>query len=278
MRYNKNIRQHNDLDEIAEEIIEMPDVNAAMSSRDQIDLEALDALLDDLPLDASQAEVIEEPIEEVEEVVEEVAAELDDDVLRDLEIGMERAEAYGRQESTVETADAEAVAKAKKEAPAKKARTSAAASTPRVPRDISTVADEFFVLSGDPAAMSQDELLDARAATMALKPTQKKIAEKFENLFTAISVGKQPSRYVSIAFELLDQNSTITSTDLVACYKTAGSKSPTEGYDEGTARSQTGQIMALFDAVGIAKRSGSSLTINPDSLIAQRLRGIIKTA
>ncbi len=59
----------------------------------------------------------------------------------------------------------------------------------------------------------------------------------------------------------------MTSADLIACYKAAG-------LGDGTARSQTGQIMALFAAVKIADRIGQTLTLRADSTLATKIRGL----
>lgn len=236
-----------------------------------IDMDALDAVLATVEVDGGEPEVVTEfdelELAGAEETVMETSGVLDEDELRDLEIAVERQEAYEAQDSTpIATVEKQAT-------PAKPARkprgTATASSSPktRVPRDINTVADEFFVLTGDVAAMSDEEKAEAKTATLKLIPTQVKIAEKFENLFTALSVKKEPSTYTMIAFRLLDQKGSITSGDLVGCYKASG-------LGEGTSRSQTGQMMALFNAVGIASRSGQTLTLNPDSVLADRLRNL----
>ena len=125
----------------------------------------------------------------------------------------------------------------------------------------------FKTMMGMLPAMHGSISLDGKA----LKPAQVKIAEKFENLFTALSVGKAPSTYVMIAFKLLDEKKTVTSADIVAAYKASG-------LGEGTARSQSGQIMHLFATVEIATRVGQTLTLNASSTIADRIRKVISSA
>lgn len=66
------------------------------------------------------------------------------------------------------------------------------------------------------------------------------------------------------AFKLLDEKKTVISADVVGAYKASD-------LGEGTARSQSGQIMHLFATVGIADRSGQSLTLKGDSTIAERI-------
>lgn len=240
------------------------------------EVESIEALLGELDLGDETVE-----IEALEEIVEEDLAELelseeaDDAELRDLELQIEREEVYSEQESDTD-ADAGAVAIAKEERkknPIKvkgsgsKAKTTG---TPRVARDLNAVAGEFFVLEGDVSAMSDADKDAAKATTMTLVPTQKKIAEKFENLFTSIAAGRQPSVYVVQAFKLLDEKKVVASADIVATFK--GS------YSQGTSMSQAGQIMNLFAAVKIADRTKSSLTLNENSVVAQRIRDVIAAA
>lgn len=243
------------------------------------DVESVEALLADLDLgdEETTLEAVEELIEDEDEAIEEIVEdEVTDDDLRDLELREEREQVYQEQESEADANPAavkEAQTDEKKRAAGKKraqGSSGKSASTPRAPRDLSSIAAEFFVLEGDVSAMSDADKEAAKTATMALKPTQKKIAEKFENLFQALSVGKLPSVYVVQAFKLLDQKEVVTSSDIVASFKMT--------YKQGTAMSQTGQIMNLFHAVKIATRSGQTLTLNKDSVVAQRLRDAINAA
>lgn len=246
----------------------------AMSAKESADL---DNLLADLELNGND-ETVEEVIEEAEAALagETVIDELDiaEEDLLAAESAIEREEAYESQSSEVD-ADAEAPAQAQANKPAKGKKTKSASSggapktsTPRVARDLSTVAAEHFVIEGDASTMSADDLEAAKKATMALQPGQKKIAEKFENLFSSLAAGKAPSRYVVDAFKLLEAKKSMSSADLVAGFMTAG-------LGEGTARSQTGQIMHLFEVVKIAKRTKQTLDLIDDSVVAGKLRALI---
>ena len=234
-------------------------------------LASLDAALADLDLVESVEEdiIIDDEPDADDLPAEDVApVELASDELADLDLALTKNEAYAEQTSAaMETTELPAPTPTKPGKVQKAPKVAGAASAPRTPRDISKVADEFFVLSGDPSTMSPDDLSAARTATMALKPAQVKIAEKFENLFTALSAGKAPSTYVMIAFDVLEKKGSMTSADVVGAYKASG-------LGEGTARSQSGQIMNLFATVGIATRSGQTLTLRSDSLLADRLRSL----
>ncbi|MER9176230.1 hypothetical protein NKH72_21880 [Mesorhizobium sp. M0955] len=226
------------------------------------DIESVESLLEGLELDDN--ETVE--LEAVEEVIGDDIAE---EEVQDLELSLEREEAYNDQEGGVSAdMNTEAPAQAQAAQAAKKpARAPKAAGVARTPRDLATVDAAFFVLEGDAATMDAAALDANKAAVMSTVPSQKKIAEKFENLFSALSVGKQPSVYVVQAFKLLDAKKTLTSTDIVASFK--GS------YKQGTAMSQAGQIMNLFDVVKIAKRTKNTLVLNEDSVVAERIRTAI---
>lgn len=265
------------------------DVAATMESIDMaladLDLEndevveELDAALEDLEAIAEEEAVVEEPEvveeQEVEAAAEEstlTAAAIDDDLLADLDLELARTEAYNAQESAPIASEEEQEAiKAKGAARAKKASSGSStprAATPRTPRDINAVPAEVFVLNGDVAAMDDAAKDAAKAATMALLPKQVKVAEKFENLLMSLAAGKLPSRYTVVAYKALAARKTLTSADLVGAYKA-------EGLKEGTARSQSGQMMNLFSTLQIADRSGQMLTLREDSNLAARLNALL---
>lgn len=252
----------------------MPAKNIATNAMPADDIAALDLALADFDLDDNDGEIIEPDMtdEEADELT--LAGDVNEDVLMELDTKLEMQETYQEQEAAgsiedIDGAKAAGEKPAKKTSKEKKASTASAGAKTRTPRDINVVPDLFFVLTTgtDPADMSTDELAEHRTDTMLLKPTQKKVAEKFENLFTALSVAKAPSRYTMMAFSVLDAKKSMTSTDLVGAYKAAG-------LDEGTARSQAGQLMNLFAAVKIADRAGQTLTLRSDSLLAERIRNL----
>lgn len=118
--------------------------------------------------------------------------------------------------------------------------------------------------------MSDDDLATNKQEVIAAKPEQKKIGEKFVNLFVSLNAGKQPSVYITQAFKMLEEKKTFTGAELTAMLKVS--------YDQGTAQSQSGQIMTLFAAVKIATRNKNSLTLNDNSVVAERLRKIYEDA
>jgi hypothetical protein len=246
----------------------------AMPNAELADLDSVLADLD-FEIEENEEDVVYEttPEDEAELEAAETASTstiLETEELADLDLALAKNELYEEQKSTpVATTELPApTAAAQPKAKAARKAASGGSGAARVPRDISKVADEFFVLSGDPSTMSADDLKAARDATMALQPAQVKVAEKFDNLFTALSVGKEPSVYVMVAFKLLESKGSMTSADVVGAYKASG-------LGEGTARSQSGQIMNLFASVKIADRAGQTLTLRSDSKIAERLRSLL---
>lgn len=226
-----------------------PGVSESQEAALELALSGLDEIetiggVDELVL-APTEEVIEEPVDE--------ASVLNDGELDALELAVDKGETYASQES--------AVIGATESGEVKKKRTSA----PRTPRDLNSVDAKHFVLFGDVSKTSDADKEACKNAAMASVPTQVKVAEKFENVFGAMSVGKAPSKYVMTAFGALDVKKEITSSEIIAAFKTSG-------VGEGTARSQTGQIMALLPVLGIAERDGKTLRLNEDSNVAAYLR------
>lgn len=260
-------------DQLNEELMSNPSVTSGVTpatpSADDIDL-LLGSLETDDAGDAEIEEIIdEEPVEAAALELEELdvgAAEPDDEELRALDISLTKDEAYESAESEIEVIAAplpvsETVAK---KAKAPKAAKAAKTAAPKVERDLKALPAEAFVLTDTPPAS-----LDAnKDAVMALRPRQKKIAEKFDQTIAALHAGRKPSTYVVDCFKVLAAKKSVSATDLVAALKA-------DGYTDGTARSQVGQIMALFPVLGIAERAGGGLTLNKGSVFAQKLEAVI---
>jgi hypothetical protein len=217
-----------------------------------VEAETVDALLGDLEVGADEAGVV---IEELDAATESA-----------VEAEIAKSEAY--EEQPVEATSVEAPAPAA-EKPAKEKKERA----PKAPRELSALdASAFQLLDGDVA----DD--DNKAKVIGLRPSQKKIGEKFDNLFQSIAAGKKPSTYTVACFNALAAAKTVSQTDLVAALRAATvSAGKTKGgtYNEGTARSQAGQMMALFSVVGIAHREKQTLTLNEGSALVAKLKAII---
>lgn len=263
------VKEENDLDQIAKENA-MTSVNTETNVAEN---EILDSVMTQIEeIEALAAEEIEEIVEddgldldglddvnEIEELSADGAEDLSDDDLAELEREENKAAAYASQESTATGATSTITATGT--VSTKRASSGA----PRTPRDMATVPADCFVLSGDVSSMSDADKNAAKTAVMATTPGQKKVAEKFEHLFHAMQAGRAPSVYVMTAFAALEAKKELSSAEIVAAFKTSG-------VGEGTARSQSGQIMVLFPVLGIADRAGKSLKLRADSNIAEYLR------
>lgn len=202
------------------------------------------------------------------------AGDVTEEALADLDITLQQQEAYAAQESTI-TVNEKIEAPAGEVKPKKSGSTGSTRTTsstpaaPRPSRELSSVADSAFALSTDADLTDADANKAAKDAMIAARPAQVKIAEKFDQLFACLAAGKPASTYVMAALTALDAKAgaAMTSADLIAHYKAAG-------LGDGTARSQTGQIMELFRITGVATRTGQSLVANDKSLVAKRLREI----
>lgn len=236
-----------------------PEKNAAAESA------AIDSLLGELDLEDVGVEAA--PEVEEDEVIEEVTEE----DLEAVEASSVRSAAYQMQDAeqseAVELDPAEAATKPADPAPVRAVRTSASKSKGKpVVRDLSALPAETFVLLTD-----LDPGLDMEAykdGVICSRPSTKKVAEKFDNLFVSLARGVEPSHYVMRCFEKLVATGTASLPDLVTHLNT------TCGYTIGTARAQAGQIVALFPLVGIATRSGNTLTLNATSAVAEKLKNM----
>lgn len=204
---------------------------------------------------------------------------MDDSVMNALAQKLEQSEAYESQTTSVNMSSSAAAAAALSKGPrAVKAprapKAPKAAGSAPIVRDLSAVPDKLFALHGSVSAvesMSAADLATERAKTLSGVPGQVKVVEKFENIFIALNAGRLPYNYTVTTFKLLDAKGTVTSAEIVAALQAAGA-------GEGTARSQCGQMMALLPALDVAERNKSTLTLRPDSTIAERLRGLIAAA
>lgn len=153
----------------------------------------------------------------------------------------------------------------------KKGKLSSTRKGGRSVHSLASVPAEFFVLEEDPSKLDQSRLDAIKDEVIKLRPLQTKIGEKFDNLFISLAAGREPSRYTKMAFAYLLEKGEATNSDIVKMYQAAGLR-------EGTARSQTGQMMTLLSCVKIANRSGQTLTLLPNNTITNRLRDLLAPA
>ena len=149
---------------------------------------------------------------------------------------------------------------------AKKAK---APATPKVERSLSALPDSVFVLDEEAPV----DLAANKVAVLALRPTQKKIAEKWDNFFPALNANRAPSVYAMHVFRALKvaPASTMTMKDMVAALLA-------NGYTIGTARSQAGQIAFLFTLLKVVNHVGGGYALNTKSPIAGKLDALATLA
>lgn len=240
---------------------------------------AIDELLEGLDMDMTDVGEASEPVTEIIETAAEPTAgeTLEGDSLID-QAEADAALATMKEEVYKEQADGSSVTLEGEAAAATTAATTpAAAPAPRAPkapkieRDLSALPAEAFVLSIEDATAPGFDAEANKVKVLGAKPTQKKIAEKFENLFTALAAGRTPSVYVMDCFKALDARKTMTQAELSQALQ----KGVTNVYSAGTANSQAGQIGVLFPLVGIVKKDGKNLVLNEDSTIVLALRKLL---
>lgn len=212
--------------------------------------------LDDDNADDEIIEAIKEDIVEDEEI-------MDDASVRALEADLTVAEVMSERVGESATMDLDAKAPS---APAKKAR-EPRASTPRAERNIEALPETLFLLTEADASADIDRAAN-KHNVLARRPTQKKIADKFDNLFVSLNAGKLPSVYITACFKALVAKGSVTMSDLV----TALTESK---YTIGTARSQAGQVMTLFALLNVGTRTGNTLVFNEGSAIAKKLQALL---
>jgi len=214
--------------------------------------ETIEAVAEIDELDAALADLAIEAAPEIEGGVETVEAGANDDLISDEalagvmdELANEEAkhEVYAEQENTVTVEGApDAPATATKAAKAPRA-----AAVPRTSRLAGSTHGAYV------AAKLDDAVIEA-----AVDALPKKVKDKATNLVDHIKLGKELSVYTKVAVNMLKADGAISNASLVTALTNASKKSAVGvGYSIGTARSQAGQMMALFGKLGIATNDGA---------------------
>ncbi|ATW58035.1 hypothetical protein CNR34_00102 [Pseudomonas phage nickie] len=153
-------------------------------------------------------------------------------------------------------------AQTKKKAPVtKRISTAGMAKSEALATALGDKLDTLLMVDSDDLALPADEQFDKRIALLErIDGLPKKIGEKATNLFAHVSKGAQLSNYTKIAINLLAANGEMTSKQLKDTYLA-------RPYSEGTASSQTTQLMNLLPALGIAKKEAGKLVVNPTSTL-----------
>lgn len=256
--------EQDEINELSKEIAHMSDMDT-IKGIPQADVTAIMEDLDDLDLAFDLNATIDEVTHGV--ILEDVV-DLDDEAMEALDMKIEQQESYASQTSiTISTVDPDDLAAGQASVKTSKARKTSsaprAASAPRVERDLTKIDPSFFQLEGEAVAaggLSEQ----VRDDVLVSRPTQKKVAEKFENLFISLAAGRKPSTFVVDAAKLLKAKGKLVNSELVAAYSA-------DGYDIGTARSQAGQIVNLFQLLKITQPGGD---LNPASTLMKRIEDV----
>lgn len=127
-------------------------------------------------------------------------------------------------------------------------------------------ADTLVKLFGtNPAVFDTDEgeLDEAGLRKVAASVTQKKVREKVVNFLKSVTMGGEPTNYTKIANKImvdayLDNCRPVTLAEIKDAYAAAG-------YKPGTVNAQAGQMMAMYPALSMAKRTEVRGQITPNA-------------
>lgn len=157
--------------------------------------------------------------------------------------------------------------------PAKATKTKKTAANPR-PKASSNGAYVTALLDGDPMVTLIAGGTSPINVETLIDGMQKKVGEKARNLFDNIRRGTRLSVFTEMAIESLNKTGLIEGPELVKLYTHVGHAG--KCYAIGTARSQAGQMTALFSALGITQMGKR----NPHSALlpAIKLRSELPTS
>lgn len=137
-----------------------------------------------------------------------------------------------------------------------------------IPGELRSLDPECFVLEVDDA---DRDLEQVKAEVLAMRPTAKGVAKKFDNLILGLAGREMLSEYTIIGAAALHQKQSLTMDELVATFEAMG-------YTDGTQRNEARHVMILLPLTKIAIKSGDKLTENPDSVAAFAIREIANSA
>lgn len=200
---------------------------------------------------------------------------IEEQALQQIEVEEVKAAAYEEQEAVAELK----ASTAKKSTPtvvgdAAKAKAPKSAATPKTGSTASMKKSEAivhklgesryetFCLTTEMAALDKSALnakIDELVAEVDV--LAKKVGEKVLNMACAVNGKEQLSVYTKIAIDLLKSKGSFTASELRDVYLA-------RPYSAGTASAQGSQMYTLLPFMGIATRSGNTLTLNPESVLA----------
>lgn len=224
------------------------------SSEDQFSADLISA---DAPLDeAAELAAIEAALNgetdaeiEIEDATFEEVNE--EELMNALEADEAKERAYETAESEIETA-----ADDESEKPVEKKKAARTPGGQAAIRDadafasaaIAAFGGDSLILDSEEGALTEEQFRERLAEVKQIK-----VREKVLNLLNAAMNGRTPTKYTQIAGDLLVKASLNGENLTIAEIKKAYEDN---GYKPGTVNAQAGQMMALFPALGMAKRGG----------------------
>lgn len=241
-------------------------VEASSENQFSADLISADAPLDEAAeLAAIEAALNGETDAEIE--IEDATFEEvnEEELMNALEADEAKERAYETAESEIETAaeDEEGEKPVEKK---KAARTPGGQAAIRdadafASAAIAAFGGDSLILDSEEGALTEEQFRERLAEVKQIK-----VREKVLNLLNAAMNGRTPTKYTQIAGDLLVKASLNGENLTIAEIKKAYEDN---GYKPGTVNAQAGQMMALFPALGMAKRGAvrGVLEPNPNSLL-----------
>lgn len=244
--------------------VELPAVNANADN----EVDELAALLSEETKGDELSALAEEEVSA--EIEAEIAAAVEEQALQQVEMKTAREEALQSQAEKHQAkakAKGEKVAKPKPDAgvATKAKRSGSTASMKKSEAVVHKLGDsryEVLILDTAMAGLDKAELeKQVDAFVEGFDNLAKKVGEKALNVACSLNNTDKLSVYTQIAIELLKEKGEMTTNDLRQKYLE-------RPYSAGTSSAQSSQMFQLLPYFKIAHRSGNSLILNPDSVIA----------
>jgi hypothetical protein len=268
LQMTENVNAGGSFDELTAMMIEqglMPGPTTSDDMPETIEaVEAVEATTDEIDAALADLAIEAAPEAPVETLVEAESDDLQEEdifsVVAELEAEEAKHEVYAEQESDIGEETPAIEATPARSAEPKAPKESRAAPVPRSSRLAGATHGDYVAAKLDDAAIAA-----------AVDGLPKKVKDKAANLVDHIKAGKALSIYTQVAVDMMRRDGAITNAKLVEALQASGKKDGS-GTSIGTARSQAGQMMALFGKLGLARPDGAKgLVPDADNKLWQAL-------
>jgi hypothetical protein len=215
-----------------------------------------------------EAEVSNEEISEEEISEEEISEEVLEDAAAEIANDEAKASAYADQEASADMVEPSAeVAKTAKGTKEKKERPPHPTFTTKSGALVHRLGgpDNIVLESADADLSAEDLQSKVTDFLSVVDGTAKKVQEKVINILASAAKGVKLSDFTKTALKLLLEKGSASSKEIYEAMIAAE-------WRVGTARSQSQQMMQLLPLVKIATRTKDTLTVNPDSVLAEHFK------